>query len=104
MFRPRVGQFGLPYDSTCTGILISGQEARIVREDGSDADFNEPGELWLKGKCRSTPLSFSTNGARIGGNVTLGYWGDEEATKATFLKDGWLRTGDRFRVNEAGLF
>ena len=39
-----------------------------------------------------------------GGNVVLGYWNDEKATKDTFLPDGWLRTGDRFRVNRDGTF
>ena len=60
-------------------------EARIVRDDGTIAGPNEPGELWLKGE-----------------NVAMGYWRNEKATKETFA-DGWLRTGDRFRV-ENGLF
>ena len=49
MTKPKPGQFGLPYDPKCTGTLLPGQVARIVREDGSNADFNEPGELWVKG-------------------------------------------------------
>lgn len=77
-----------------TGILLAGMEARIVREDGTEADFHEPGELWVRGP-----------------NVTMGYWGNEEATRETFVvakgeeKGGrWLRTGDRFRADEAGRF
>ncbi|EJD06537.1 acetyl-CoA synthetase-like protein [Fomitiporia mediterranea MF3/22] len=84
--RPNPGQYGLQPDPKSTGILITGQEARIVREDGSDADYDEPGELLLKG-----------------GNVALGYWGDEEATRQAFLPDGWLRTGDRFRATKSGV-
>jgi long-subunit acyl-CoA synthetase (AMP-forming) len=61
-------------------------EARIVREDGSDADINESGELYLRG-----------------GNIALGYWNNEKANKETFV-DGWLRTGDRFRRNSTGNF
>ena len=40
--------FGVPPVPRSTGILLPGYEARIVREDGSDADYNEVGELWLK--------------------------------------------------------
>ncbi len=41
--------FGIQPDERYTGILIPGQEARIVREDGSEADYDEIGELLLKG-------------------------------------------------------
>ena len=61
-------------------------EARIVREDGSDADTSEPGELWLKG-----------------GNIALGYWNNEKANRETFV-DGWLKTGDLFLVDGDGTF
>lgn len=47
--RPAPGQFGIQPDEMYTGILIPDQEARIVREDGSEADFDESGELLLKG-------------------------------------------------------
>ncbi|KAJ8502359.1 hypothetical protein ONZ45_g11839 [Pleurotus djamor] len=70
-----------------TGLLLPGMEARIVREDGSDADVNEPGELWLRAP-----------------NVALGYWNNEKATKDTFIEGGWLRTGDHFRVTEEQYF
>lgn len=64
------------------GVLSAGMEGRIVREDGTEADFNEAGELWLRGD-----------------NVSLGYWNNEKATTEAFV-DGWLRTGDQFRVDE----
>ena len=70
-----------------TGILVPGFEGRIIREDGTDVEFNEPGELLLRGKA-----------------IALGYFGNEKATKETFLPDGWLRTGDCFKVDEAGRF
>ena len=66
------------------GLLLPGVEARIIRDDGTLAGYNEPGELWIKGE-----------------NVALGYWGNEKATKETFV-DGWLRTGDRIRIEEDG--
>ena len=49
MLRPYPGMFGMQPIADSTGILIAGQEGRVVREDGTDADYNEPGELWLKG-------------------------------------------------------
>ncbi|KAI8986104.1 acetyl-CoA synthetase-like protein [Trametes punicea] len=64
------------------GILLPGMEAKIVKEDGTLAGPNEPGELWLAGE-----------------NVAMGYWRNEEATKSTFV-DGWIHTGDRFRIDE----
>ena len=59
-------------------------EARILREDGSDADVDEPGEIWLRG-----------------GNVALGYYNNEDETKGTFVS-GWLRTGDKVRADASG--
>jgi len=61
-------------------------EARILRDDGTEADLNEVGEIWLKGQ-----------------NVALGYWNNEKANEETFI-DGWLRTGDKFRVDGNGNF
>ena len=59
-------------------------EGKIVREDGTEAGVNEPGELWLRG-----------------GNIVPGYWNNEEATRKTFC-DGWLKTGDQFKIDELG--
>jgi long-subunit acyl-CoA synthetase (AMP-forming) len=69
------------------GILLPSMKARIVRENGTDADFDEPGELVV-----------------WGGNVTLGYYKNEQATRETFTKDGWLLTGDRFKVDRLGRY
>ena len=69
-----------------TGGLLPGMEARTVRDDGSEADYNEVGELWLKGR-----------------NVALGYYGNPQATRETFV-DGWVRTGDQFRIDREGYF
>jgi len=66
------------------GILLPGMEGRILRDDGSDTGVNESGEMWLKG-----------------GNIALGYWNNEKANKETFI-NGWLRTGDRARIDEHG--
>ena len=53
--------------------------------DGACA-LNEPGELWVRS-----------------GNVALGYWNNPKANADTFVR-GWLRTGDRFRIDEGGNF
>ena len=69
-----------------TGILLPFMEARIIREDGSDADYDEVGELVLRSPT-----------------VALGYRNNEKATKETFV-DGWLLTGDRFYVDRQERF
>ena len=69
------------------GVLLPGTEARLLREDGSEAGYNEPGELYVRA-----------------GTAALGYLGNEKATKETFLGDGWVRTGDVMRVDEQGRF
>ncbi|KAI0335845.1 acetyl-CoA synthetase-like protein [Cubamyces sp. BRFM 1775] len=73
-------QFGGPKPGSA-GLLLPGMEAKIVKDDGTLAGPNEPGELWLQGD-----------------NVAMGYWRNEQATKSTFI-DGWVHTGDRFRVD-----
>ena len=67
------------------GLLAAGMQARIVREDGTDGDIGELGELWIKGDC-----------------ISQGYFNDEEATAKAFTKDGWLKTGDIFTIDEKG--
>ena len=67
------------------GMLIPGIEARVVREDGTLADINETGELYVRGGC-----------------VSPGYWRNEAATKMAFV-DGWLRTGDHIRIDSDGV-
>lgn len=52
--------------------------------DGVEMKLGEGGELLVRGP-----------------NVFAGYWKKERATKDAFL-DGWFRTGDQARVDEAG--
>ncbi len=39
-----------------------------------------------------------------GANVMLGYWGNEEATRASLTADGWLRTGDIAEIREGRIY
>jgi long-chain acyl-CoA synthetase len=39
-----------------------------------------------------------------GGNVMLGYWHNDAATKAAFDADGWLRTGDLAELREGKIY
>ncbi|KAK4170066.1 putative acyl-coenzyme A synthetase [Cladorrhinum sp. PSN259] len=58
-------------------MLISGAEFRIVDDEEKDVEVGQPGEILVKG-----PM------------VTRGYWGNEEANRQAFDKNGWFRTGD----------
>ncbi|KAK0469990.1 uncharacterized protein EV420DRAFT_83800 [Desarmillaria tabescens] len=69
-----------------SGVLLPGVEARLLRDDGTEADFNEVGELYIKSH-----------------NVSPGYWNNEKATQEAF-DDGWLRTGDKFTIDRDGYF
>ncbi|TCP93458.1 long-chain acyl-CoA synthetase [Cricetibacter osteomyelitidis] len=58
------------------GVPIPNTDIKIIRDDGTEAELNEAGELWVKGD-----------------QVMQGYWQRPEATDEV-LKDGWMATGD----------
>lgn len=66
------------------GIPGYGWEAKIVRDDGSETETEEVGELIVKGP-----------------GVMKCYYNDEKAT-AEVLKDGWLYTGDMAEKDKDG--
>ncbi|XP_018374347.1 PREDICTED: acyl-CoA synthetase family member 2, mitochondrial [Trachymyrmex cornetzi] len=70
---------------TTVGHLANHIETMIVDEKGVTVPFGKPGELWIRGYC-----------------TMLGYWDDKENTKKTLTKDGWLKTGDQFVLQEDG--
>jgi long-chain acyl-CoA synthetase len=77
--RDKVGSMGLPLPST---------EARIVDlESRRPLPPGQVGELAVRGP-----------------QVMLGYWRDDEATKAAIDELGWLYTGDIARMDEDGFF
>jgi len=62
-------------------------EVRVVDADGRDVKNGEIGEMWIRGP-----------------HVAKGYWNDDEATRAAFRDDGFLRTGDLARRDDDGFF
>ncbi|WP_448214049.1 long-chain-fatty-acid--CoA ligase FadD [Colwellia sp. MEBiC06753] len=73
------------YDGTI-GVPAASTDVKIVREDGTTADINEAGEMWVKGP-----------------QVMKGYYNRQDATDE-ILKDGWLATGDIAEMDERGFF
>ncbi|MFG1228496.1 AMP-binding protein [Xanthobacter wiegelii] len=70
---------GTPADDAVLGSCgfpRSGQEVRVVDEDGCDLPFGEVGEIITRSDC-----------------VMEGYWNNPAGTAAA-LRDGWLYTGD----------
>ena len=68
------------------GIICASTEVRILKEDGTDGDVGERGEILARGP-----------------QVVMGYLGNSKATAETFDRDGWLYTGDQGCVDEEGL-
>ena len=66
------------------GLPVPGVEVRITREDGTEADPDEIGEILVRGP-----------------NVMAGYHEKPEETAAV-LRDGWLHTGDLGRKAKDG--
>jgi acyl-coenzyme A synthetase/AMP-(fatty) acid ligase len=66
-----------------SGRVIPGYEARVVDADGNDAS---EGALWVRG-----------------GSTAVGYHDRQEATAAAF-RDGWVVTGDRYRVEDGRFY
>lgn len=79
-----LGREDVPQRVGSAGKALRHTQVRIVREDGSDADPGESGEIWCRGPC-----------------VTPGYWRKPEANEEAFV-EGWLRTGDIGSRDEEG--
>ena len=61
-------------------------DVRTVRQDGSECEIRETGELLVKGP-----------------NIMKGYWNRPDATLRAIDEQGWLHTGDAARIDEEGL-
>jgi len=67
-YAQQIGSIGLP---------VPGTEVKVVDDGGADLDFNESGELLIRGP-----------------QVMQGYWQRPEATAEVIDGDGWFATGD----------
>lgn len=67
------------------GKVVPRSQLRVVDADGHDVPVGEVGEALVDGP-----------------GLFLGYWGDEGQTRAALTDDGWYRTNDLVRVDEAG--
>jgi fatty-acyl-CoA synthase len=74
--RARAGSAGLLADST---------QAEIRDADGMRCGADVVGELFIKGPT-----------------ITKGYWRQPDATRAALDAQGWFRTGDLARIDDAG--
>ena len=67
-------------------LLFANIEAKVLDLDGEEeVQVGSEGELCIRGP-----------------NVAKGYWEKPDATEKSFLKDGWLRTGDVATLNASG--
>jgi long-chain acyl-CoA synthetase len=67
------------------GLPISSTEVSIKDDAGKDLGIGEVGEICVRGP-----------------QVMLGYWNRPDETEKVMLPEGWLRTGDIGRMDEAG--
>jgi len=75
-----------PRGDTAAGRPLPGVRVRIVDDAAADVACGEVGEIVVHGP-----------------NVFAGYFRNATATREAFTSDGWFRTGDLGRLDEAGV-
>lgn len=68
------------------GAIVASTEVKIIKDDGTEADVGEDGEVLARGP-----------------QVVMGYLKNEKATRETFDEGGWLHTGDRGAIDAEGM-
>ena len=76
---------GIPVRPGTVGKVAPGVEVNVVDHDGKSVPPDDSGEIKVRGP-----------------GVFLGYWENEEATKAVLDDDGWLSTRDIGVLSEDG--
>jgi len=93
------------------GKLLPNQEAMIVDTDGNEVPLGEV--CWISNGVALSALSVlfdNPDGIQTGElwlkgpNAFIGYHNQPERTKEAFSEDGWLKTGDLFRMDKYGNF
>ncbi|MFN0318246.1 MAG: benzoate-CoA ligase family protein [Burkholderiales bacterium] len=69
-----------------SGARVPGYELKLTDPEGNAVAVGEAGVLWVRGDSQA-PL----------------YWNRPDKTAET-MRDGWIYTGDRFRVDEDGFY
>ncbi|KAF2640273.1 4-coumarate-CoA ligase 2, partial [Massarina eburnea CBS 473.64] len=68
------------------GAVVASTEVKIIKEDDTEADVDEQGEVLARGP-----------------QIVMGYLNNEKATRETFDADGWLHTGDQGKIDQEGM-
>jgi long-chain acyl-CoA synthetase len=67
------------------GLPLPSTEVTIRDDKGQELDFDQPGELWIRGP-----------------QVMLGYWNQVSETKNVLDAEGWLHSGDIATISSEG--
>ena len=80
-----IDPIGVNKFSDTLGLPLPSTEISIQDDQGNHLDFNEPGEICIRGP-----------------QVMKGYWNNVEETNNVMTSDGWFKTGDIGIMNEGG--
>ena len=80
-----IDPIGVEKFSDSLGLPLPSTEISIQDDNGKHLNFNEPGEICIRGP-----------------QVMKGYWNNTEETKKVMTSDGWFKTGDIGTMNEEG--
>ena len=80
-----IDPIGVEKFSDSLGLPLPSTEISIQDDNGKHLNFNEPGEICIRGP-----------------QVMKGYWNNTEETNNVMTSDGWFKTGDVGTMNEEG--